>query len=116
VIDDTLKFCGSIVSYPQIPSGDTLSPIVEENAKGIIPFASHLFDSGYNWKMLQTDMAKVALCMTALKDTAITDTIFAEMLGMNAAKKPLPGVTLNENSTARELWEQIYAVSGSLPF
>jgi hypothetical protein len=116
VIDDTLRFCGSIVSYPQIPSGDSLSPIVLENARGIIPFASHLFDSGYDWKTLQIDMAKVALCMTALKDPKITDAEFSTMVNMNAEKKTLPGTVLKDNLTARDLWEQIYAVSGSLPF
>jgi hypothetical protein len=116
VIFDTLRFCGSIVSYPQIPSGDSLPPIVQENAKGIIPFASHLFDPGYDWKTLQIDMAKVALCMTALKDENITDEKFTTMVTMKAEKKALPGTILKENSTARELWEQIYAVSGSLPF
>jgi Nucleotidyl transferase AbiEii toxin, Type IV TA system len=116
VIEDTLRFCGSIVSYPQIPSGDSLSAIVQENAKGITPFASHLFDPGYDWNMLQIDMAKVALCMTALKESNITDKEFTAMINIKTEKKTLPGTVLKENSTARELWEQIYAVSGSLPF
>jgi hypothetical protein len=116
VIEDTLRFCGSICSYPQIPSGDHLPPIVQENAKGIIPFASHLFDPGYDWKMLQIDMAKVALCMTALKESNISDAVFAAMVKMKADKKALPVTVLKENFAARELWEQIYAVSGSLPF
>lgn len=116
VIEDTLRFCGSIVEYPHIPSGDTLPQIVMENAQGIIPFASHLFDPGYNWNMLQIDMAKVALCMTALKELKITDEEFTAMVSMKAEKKVIPDIILTENSTARELWEQIYAVSGSLPF
>jgi hypothetical protein len=116
VIEDTLKFCGSIVSYPQVPSGDSLPAIVQENAKGIAPFASHLFDPGYDWKMLQIDMAKVALCMTALKESNFTNEEFTAMVTMKAEKKTLPVTVLKENSNARELWEQIYAVSGSLPF
>jgi hypothetical protein len=80
IIDDTLAFCESVSPYETIPPDLNLSPILSENVRGLPVFAGHLFDAGYAWPELRRDMAKVALCVGAIRNKEITDREFLSML------------------------------------
>jgi hypothetical protein len=80
IIEDTLAFCRSVALYADIPPDHDLSPILSENVRGLPAFAGHLFDAGYSWKNLQRDMARVALCVEAIRNTTISDRQFLSKL------------------------------------
>jgi hypothetical protein len=76
IIDDTLAFCASVAPYDTPPPDQGLSPILSENVRGLPLFAAHLFDAGYSWADLRRDMARVALCMGAIREKETTDEEF----------------------------------------
>jgi hypothetical protein len=116
VIKDTLDFCWSVVPYVEQPlRGDVVSDITQENANGLAGFAGHLFDSGYSWKQLQIDTAKVAVCVTALSNTAIDNRQFLDALDGVGEKYALKSEYLSKNHSARTYWEIMYQWSGVLP-
>jgi hypothetical protein len=80
IINDTIAFCRSVVPYSEMPPDRDLSPIMSENVRGLPAFAGHLFHAGYSWKDLQRDMARVALCMTAVQNTDVSDQEFLSTL------------------------------------
>ncbi|MBN2038246.1 MAG: nucleotidyl transferase AbiEii/AbiGii toxin family protein [Chitinispirillaceae bacterium] len=80
IIDDTLAFCRSIDPYEEMPEDHGLSPVVSENVRGLPVFAGHLFDAGYSWTDLKRDLAVVALCVTAIRDDAMTNQEFVQSL------------------------------------
>lgn len=80
IIDDTLGFCESVAPFEIIPPDTGLSPILSENVRGLPLFAGHLFDAGYGWPELRCDMAKVALCVGAIRNKELSDSEFLSML------------------------------------
>jgi hypothetical protein len=80
IIADTIDFCQSVAPYEKVPADQGLSPIMVENVRGLPAFAGHLFDAGYSWNDLRRDMARVALCVTALRNTDLPDQEFAASL------------------------------------
>jgi hypothetical protein len=109
VIEDTIVFCASVVPYDDRPTAaEALGAIIKENAIGIGDFAAHLFSKGYDWHRLQTDMARVALCMAALGNPAISNGDFAGVLHRTVpAGSVLSSVLLRSNPDARYYWEQV---------
>ncbi|MGA2506641.1 MAG: nucleotidyl transferase AbiEii/AbiGii toxin family protein [Chitinispirillaceae bacterium] len=98
IIGDTIAFCRSVAPYDDMPADKGLSPIMSENVRGLPVFAEHLFDAGYSWKDLQRDLARVALCIFAIKEKDISNEEFLTVLN---PKNRLP--------KAAEYWEQITA-------
>lgn len=109
IIKDTLNFCWSVMDYDSKPENETVSLILEENARGLEPFSAHLFDSGYSWSDLQTDMSKVALCISAMDSANISDEQFIQALRGELSGRELPGSVLTENKNARRNWEIVNA-------
>lgn len=64
VFSDTIKYCGTVVNYPQEPSPENLHPYLAEIVKGRLPFQDHIFAEKYTWQDLQIDFARTALCLT----------------------------------------------------
>lgn len=108
IIKDTMRFCWSVVFCQDTPEQEKCSPVLAENARGIGPFAEHLFDAGYCWSDLQTDMARVAMCISAVGEESITDSQFIESLEGNGSCSPLPDGVLENNSLARKYWETVF--------
>lgn len=76
IVDDTLAFCRSVEPFSAMPSETGLSPVMMENVRGLPLFASHLFDAGYDWAALRRDMARVAVCVAAIRRDSVTDAAF----------------------------------------
>jgi hypothetical protein len=87
IIDDTLAFCESVSPYETMPPDSGLMPVLSENVRGLPVFAGHLFDAGYGWSDLKRDMARVALCVGAIKSRAMTDEAFLEKLEQGPAAR-----------------------------
>jgi hypothetical protein len=117
VIEDTIAFCGSVTAYDDRPAElDKLGNIMKENAVGIGDFAAHLFAPGYDWRRLQVDTARVALCMAAIGNPAISDAGFSAAIGQKApAGSRVPAVLMRRNPAARYYWEQACAFRGRNP-
>ncbi|MDD5674216.1 MAG: nucleotidyl transferase AbiEii/AbiGii toxin family protein [Chitinivibrionales bacterium] len=82
LLTDTLALCKSIVPFGEKPELSAIAdPILIENVVGIGPFRDHLFSKDYSWQKLQLEMARVALCMTAVCVSAVSDGMFARALG-----------------------------------
>jgi hypothetical protein len=74
---DTLRFCASVLQHDTCPSDtNALSGVLRENAVGIDAFANHLFDHNYFWPTLQGDMARVAMCISAVCRDQVSDSEF----------------------------------------
>jgi hypothetical protein len=81
IIADTLGFCLSVAPFDEMPPDQGgLSPVMSENVRGLPVFAGHLFEAGYSWKNLRHDMARVALCVEAIQNTAVSDQEFLSRL------------------------------------
>jgi hypothetical protein len=117
VIEDTIVFCASVAAYDDRPTAaEVLGEIIKENAVGIGDFAAHLFAKGYDWRRLQTDMARVAVCMAAVGNPAITDDDFAGVLHRSApAGSVLSNVLMRNNPDARYYWEQVCRIRNRNP-
>ena len=105
IIKDTLNFSWSVMDYDSKPQDEPISLTLKENARGLEPFSAHLFDFGYSWSDLQTDMSKVALCISAMDCTDITNDQFVQALKGELSGKELPGLVLTKNKNARRNWE-----------
>jgi hypothetical protein len=81
LLSDTLLFCRSVMDHDNAPQpADGFSPALAETVKGLPEFAGHLFTKSYTWKNLQTDMARVALCIAAVCSLEVDDAQFEEVL------------------------------------
>lgn len=84
-----------------------IEELYNEHKKWLQPFSSLLFQPGYSWSQLQTDMSRVALCIAGAGNTKITDAEFIRALEepFNAGTLPFP-ILLN-NPDARNYWETV---------
>jgi len=119
VMLDTIKFCGSVTAHHEQPDHiETLPDMLKENVVGLHPFAEHLFESNYDWKKMQIDMARAALCITAVCLVTVPHEEFRQALEQpeSISESPLlPQETLPENSEARRYWNQISSWLGRNP-
>jgi hypothetical protein len=77
LLADTLAFCKSPRDYASFPKiDDSMTPILVENIRGLVPFAQHLFSKNYSWETLTLDLARVAFVMTGVCNSEITDAQF----------------------------------------
>jgi hypothetical protein len=72
IVADTLDFCRSVEQYDEMPEDEGLSPIMSENVRGLPVFAGHLFEAGYGWRELKSDMRIVAECVKAVGEEALS--------------------------------------------
>ncbi len=107
IIADTLNFCWSVVFSNDKPDLESCGAILAENARGIEPFSAHLFESGYSWKNLQIDMARVALCISAAGEKDVSDEQFISALEGKGIRGVLPENVLALNREARKYWETV---------
>jgi len=79
IVKDTLKFLWTTATHgAQPPSSE--DPALSENIKGLAPFAAHLFETGYNWQNLRKDMARAAVCMSAVGNDKVAGKDFHALL------------------------------------
>jgi hypothetical protein len=77
LLADTLLFCKAVVSAESMPaSTNGQNPVLDETIKGLPDFAQHLFSRQYSWSDLRRDIARVALCMTAVCNLDVSDGYF----------------------------------------
>jgi len=116
---DTIKYCGSVVNYEEEPALEGLEPYLYEIVKGRKPFEEHILAPSYDWKTLQRDLARSALCLTAVFCPEVTSKDLTETL---AYKKESGKVfrkgfkTLSEsNPEACHYWTKIIEWLGENP-
>jgi hypothetical protein len=109
IVTDTLSFLFTTARHDTKPESSDI-PGLSENIKGLEPFAGHLFEAGYDWNKLRRDMARSAVCMSAVGNESVT----TEMLH-NTLKEPddktvgAAGTTLGIGEPcAARLWEAVY--------
>jgi hypothetical protein len=66
IFEDTIRYCGSVVKYDEEPPMEGLVPYLSEIVTGRKPFEAHIFAKDYSWQDLQIDLAKSAVCLTAV--------------------------------------------------
>jgi hypothetical protein len=77
LLADTLLFCKAVVSEKTMPVPTNRQNIVlDETIKGLPEFAGHLFSRTYSWSDLRLDIARVALCITAVCNLDVSDGYF----------------------------------------
>ncbi len=107
IVKDTLSFLWSTAAHENKPEL-TGAPVLDENIKGLEPFSKHLFESGYSWQNLQRDMARAALCISAVGNDSITNDMLHAQFDINktASDSQLPLKIANPH--ARFCWEAVY--------
>lgn len=118
VMIDTLKFCGSVAPFVTRPPRDSaFTDVLNENIEGLPQFAEHLFDAGYDWRRLQLDMSRVALCIAAVCTPAVNASAFDS--AHNGARCDFLGSLspdfLAQHPEARSNWEWVYQWLGYNP-
>jgi hypothetical protein len=79
LLADTLLFCKAVVSAKTMPaSTNGQNPVLDETIKGLPDFAQHLFSRQYSWSDLRRDIARVAICMTAVCNLDVSDGYFVK--------------------------------------
>jgi len=71
IVKDTLAFLWTTARHDAMPEASDI-PALDENIRGLGPFAGHLFESGYGWLNLRRDMARAALCVSAVGNDGVT--------------------------------------------
>ncbi|HEX2957752.1 MAG TPA: nucleotidyl transferase AbiEii/AbiGii toxin family protein [Chitinispirillaceae bacterium] len=103
IIIDTISMLWSSVS-PADSFKWGIKELYNEHKKGLQPFSSHLFQPGYSWAQLQTDMSRVALCIAGAGNSNIADAEFEKALEEPFTTGTLPFPILLNNPSARNYW------------
>jgi hypothetical protein len=83
IVRDTLPFLYTTAPHDIMPeSSDNIG--LSENIKGLVPFAGHLFESDYDWAKLRRDMARSAICMSAVGNESVTNEMMNALLTSDA--------------------------------
>jgi len=105
IVKDTLKFLWTTARHSEQPSSSE-DPSLSENIKGLSPFAAHLFEKGYNWQNLRRDMARAAVCMSAVGNDKISGSDFHKLLSSNPPTN-FKGTLGIDDPTVAYLWDTI---------
>jgi hypothetical protein len=108
IVKDTLAFLFTAAKHDVMPESSDI-PGLSENIAGLEPFAKHLFESGYDWQKLRRDMARTAVCMSAVGNEKVTAAMLRDALRKPEDKQAAAaGATLGikEPCVAR-LWEAV---------
>ncbi|MHC5036171.1 MAG: nucleotidyl transferase AbiEii/AbiGii toxin family protein [Planctomycetota bacterium] len=84
VFRDTLALCRSVVPWPEPPDPGSVPPLLSEVVRGLEPFREHLFLSDYTWQDLQRDLARAAVCFTAVVTESVSVSDFRAALSKKA--------------------------------
>ncbi len=108
IVQDTLAFCWSVALHNEKPISSN-SVVLDENANGLIPFSLHLFDRGYEWENLQADMARAALCISAVGNEEVTNEMLYGCLefAVDMSKRDYPFSIIN--SEVCHYWGTVYS-------
>lgn len=95
ILKDTLSYCATVFGFVQKPIVDErMSDELRENIQGHDPFRNHLLSREYPWSRLQTDMARAALCITAVS----TDTVQADQFAQALSGEPCTTPRLSQDA------------------
>ncbi|HMB00115.1 MAG TPA: nucleotidyl transferase AbiEii/AbiGii toxin family protein [Spirochaetota bacterium] len=100
VYQDTLHTCALTLDNINFPDIKNETTVLDELARGVDPFAAHLFSHDYSWSKLQLDLARTAFCFTAVVYSGIHPPAFIQQLEL--PKDPLAALKSN-NSRIRQL-------------
>jgi hypothetical protein len=114
IVKDTLKFLWTTALCDTMPAASDI-PALNENIKGLPPFAEHLFESGYGWQHLRRDMAKAAVCMSAVGNDKVSRETFHKLLSA-AAPADFKGTLGIGEPYAAYLWEEVCGWWGNARF
>lgn len=95
VVKDTLSFLYTTAKLEEMPESSDI-PALSETIRGLEPFAGHLFDAGYDWRSLRRDMARAALCISAVGNEKVTDEMLHKYIS-------------DAGATVGQLWDAVYA-------
>jgi hypothetical protein len=112
IVKDTLKFLWTTARCGEQPSSSD-DPSLSENIKGLSPFAAHLFEQGYNWLNLRRDMARAAVCMSAVGNDNVKGDDFHKLLSNNPSKD-FKGTLGIDDPFVAYLWEGVSGWWGGL--
>ncbi|MFP4681653.1 MAG: nucleotidyl transferase AbiEii/AbiGii toxin family protein [Chitinispirillaceae bacterium] len=115
IVKDTLSFLWSTAGHENKPDL-TGSSVLDENIKGLEPFAKHLFESGYSWQSLQWDMARAALCISAVGNESVTNEMLHGHVGKDMAASDFSLPFKVTDPQARFCWNAVYNWWDKEPF
>ncbi|MDR2578284.1 MAG: nucleotidyl transferase AbiEii/AbiGii toxin family protein [Chitinispirillales bacterium] len=110
IVKDTLALLFTTAQHDVMPESSEI-PALSENIKGLKPFAAHLFESMYDWEKLRRDMARTALCMSAVGNENVTNETLHKLLALTdipAKFKTGGGVFKIETPYIALLWDTVY--------
>jgi hypothetical protein len=120
VMDDTLALCKTVLRDEAAPpASPDMTPVLGENIAGLPAFADHLFAGSYSWSQLQRDMARLAVCITAVCVERVTSDEMNAALRVAATRthvdpSPCPGLACGDE--ARYLCNTVAGWLGRNPF
>jgi hypothetical protein len=117
IVKDTLAFLWTTALHDAMPGSSDI-PALDENIRGIEPFAGHLFEPGYCWRNLRRDMARAAACISAVGNESVSGDAFRKLL--SAADGDIPagfkGTLGIGGPYVAYLWEEVLAWWGGDAF
>jgi hypothetical protein len=108
ILKDTLTFLWTTARHDTKPASSDI-PALDENIRGLEPFAGHLFESGYGWQCLRRNMARCAVCMTAAVNDKVNNDTMHQALSLTTDNVPADfkgTLGIGDPLTAR-LWETV---------
>ena len=108
ILKDTLAFLWTTAPHETKPDSSGI-PALDENIRGLDPFAGHLFESGYNWHDLRRNMARCAVCMTAAVNDKISNGALHGILSLAVTDVPadFKGTLGIKDPFVARLWETV---------
>ncbi len=103
VLEDTISFCKLPVSFSKQPKEDGGNEYLKEIIKGMETFADFLLSNKYSWGQLQLDTSVVALCLVAVFDNKISNSMFKEVVEYKND---------NYDEKVKYLWNKIFEWTG----
>jgi len=117
ILKDTLAFLWTTAQHDTKPASSDI-PALDENIRGLEPFAGHLFESGYNWECLRRNMARCAVCMAAAVNGDVTNNTLHEALALTAdnVQADFKGTFGIVDPLTAKLWDTVLKWSGGEAF
>jgi hypothetical protein len=106
VVKDTIGYLW-ITACRKNPPESSDDPAMNENIAGLAPFAAHLFESGYDWLNLRRDMARAAVCISAVGYEQVSGDDFHKVLSANPKSAYFKDTTSIEDTKTAHLWDNV---------
>jgi hypothetical protein len=107
IVLDTLSCLCPGVLHMEPPEETAEGTILSEHVAGLVPFAAHLFTGVYSWLDMRCDMARVAYCISAAGDTAVTNLQFENIFSSSSVSDPLSGTDKEKQTAVRYYWDAV---------